>query len=234
MGETDEEELAPLFDYSRVHPAGINCLSDEDSDVSPLFLKGNRKRSHKWTKSRGEKVKNAQEVVNILDEEEEEENRRKKKNDEEEDWLPPPPKVPRIGLVGLEDKILQELRCTKLELASLAQEAKDLLNTMTESGERDIRIVEKSAMEVKEDEPTKKVEREKIVISIQDKGGCKQFRVYMDENFERLFKMYAEKLKLKLETLVFSFDGERVNPSSTPAALGLENDDIIEVNFKAC
>ncbi|KAG0493482.1 hypothetical protein HPP92_004476 [Vanilla planifolia] len=126
------------------------------------------------------------------------------------------------------------LRCTKLELASLAQEAKDLLNTMTESGERDIRIVEKSAMEVKEDEPTKKVEREKIVISIQDKGGCKQFRVYMDENFERLFKMYAEKLKLKLETLVFSFDGERVNPSSTPAALGLRNDDIIEVNFKAC
>ncbi|KAG0493481.1 hypothetical protein HPP92_004475 [Vanilla planifolia] len=79
MGETDEEELAPLFDYSRVHPAGINCLSDEDSDVSPLFLKGNRKRSHKWTKSRGEKVKNAQEVVNILDEEEEEENRRKKR-----------------------------------------------------------------------------------------------------------------------------------------------------------
>ena len=41
----DEEELEPLFDYSRVQPAGI-CFNeiDADSDSSPCFSKVKRRK----------------------------------------------------------------------------------------------------------------------------------------------------------------------------------------------
>lgn len=44
--------------------------------------------------------------------------------------------------------------------------------------------------------------------------------------------MYAEKAELKLENLVFSFDGDKISPTATPEGLGMENDDIIEVHMK--
>ncbi|KAI0522322.1 hypothetical protein KFK09_004699 [Dendrobium nobile] len=120
---------------------------------------------------------------------------------------------------------------TKEELASLAEAAKDLLNSASEFGNSDVCILENSAEDTKEDKCFAKVEREKIVISIlDDKGGQQQFRLFVDDKFERLFKTYAEKVKVKPESLVFSFDGERVSPTATPAGLGLEKDDIIEVN----
>ncbi|KAL0923790.1 hypothetical protein M5K25_004562 [Dendrobium thyrsiflorum] len=120
---------------------------------------------------------------------------------------------------------------TKEELASLAEAAKDLLNSASEFGNSDVCISENSAEDTKEDKCFAKVEREKIVISIlDDKGGQQQFRLFVDDKFERLFKTYAEKVKVKPESLVFSFDGERVSPTATPAGLGLEKDDIIQVN----
>lgn len=54
-----------------------------------------------------------------------------------------------------------------------------------------------------------------------------------DDKFERLFKMYAEKSKLNMEGLVFSFDGEKISPQATPKNLGMEDGDMIEVNAKA-
>lgn len=45
--------------------------------------------------------------------------------------------------------------------------------------------------------------------------------------------MYAEKAQLKLENLVFCFDGEKVSPTETPEGLGLENDDMLEVHVKS-
>ncbi|RRT45400.1 hypothetical protein GW17_00009530 [Ensete ventricosum] len=81
--------------------------------------------------------------------------------------------------------------------------------------------------------PKQQVQRQKIVISIQDKEGKKQFRIYTDDKFERLFKLYADKVQIKLDNLVFSFDGDKVCKNATPDGLGLEDDDIIEVHVKS-
>ncbi|PKU72240.1 uncharacterized protein LOC110098801 isoform X1 [Dendrobium catenatum] len=219
MDKSDvEEEFAPLFDYSGVHSAGLHSLSDDDLDDSPVVSNGSRKR------------KDCKEVVNMLDEEGEDGDEKKKK-EEDEDWMPPPPKMRCISSAVFEDNTLKALRSTKEELASLAEAAKDLLNSASEFGNSDVCILENSAEDTKEDKCFAKVERERIVISIlDDKGGQQQFRLFVDDKFERLFKTYAEKVKVKPESLVFSFDGERVSPTATPAGLGLEKDDIIEVN----
>ncbi|EYU30020.1 hypothetical protein MIMGU_mgv1a0166951mg [Erythranthe guttata] len=76
-------------------------------------------------------------------------------------------------------------------------------------------------------------DREKLVISIQDKDGLKQFRVYMDDKFERLFKMYADRIKVDTKNLVFCFDGDKINPAATPNSLEMEENDIIEVHVKS-
>lgn len=44
--------------------------------------------------------------------------------------------------------------------------------------------------------------------------------------------MYTEKAQLKLENLVFCFEGDEVSPNETPEGLGLENDDMLEVHMK--
>lgn len=44
--------------------------------------------------------------------------------------------------------------------------------------------------------------------------------------------MYADKVKLGIQSLVFSFDGDKINPTATPDDLGMEDDDIIEVHVK--
>lgn len=54
-----------------------------------------------------------------------------------------------------------------------------------------------------------------------------------DDKFERLFKLYAEKVHIKPDNLVFSFDGDKVCTNATPDSLGLEDDDIIEVHVKS-
>lgn len=45
--------------------------------------------------------------------------------------------------------------------------------------------------------------------------------------------MYADKVKLDMKTLAFSFDGDKVSPTATPGGLGMEDDDIIEVHVKS-
>ena len=44
--------------------------------------------------------------------------------------------------------------------------------------------------------------------------------------------MYAKKAKLNASDLAFVFDGEKINLSSTPEDLDLEDDDMIEVRHK--
>ncbi|KAG5615324.1 hypothetical protein H5410_015148 [Solanum commersonii] len=48
-------------------------------------------------------------------------------------------------------------------------------------------------------------DRVKMVISIQDKDGTKQFHACV---------------KLELQNLVFCFDGDKINPNATPSSLG--------------
>lgn len=45
--------------------------------------------------------------------------------------------------------------------------------------------------------------------------------------------MYADKLKIDPKSLVFIFDGDKVSPDDTPVDLGMEDDDMIEVNIKS-
>ena len=56
--------------------------------------------------------------------------------------------------------------------------------------------------------------------------------LFQDEKFDKLLKVYAKKAKLNASDLAFVFDGEKVNLSSTPEDLDLEDDDMIEVRHK--
>lgn len=60
------------------------------------------------------------------------------------------------------------------------------------------------------------------------------FIIYLlqDEKFDKLLKVYAKKAKLNPSDLSFVFDGEKINPSSTPQDLDLEDEDMIEVRRK--
>lgn len=45
--------------------------------------------------------------------------------------------------------------------------------------------------------------------------------------------MYADRVKLDIEKLAFSFDGDKISPAATPDDLGMEDNDIIEVHVKS-
>ncbi|GKU90258.1 hypothetical protein SLEP1_g4267 [Rubroshorea leprosula] len=211
MADSATDDLEPLFDYRRVQPRDFVSIDDDDSDTSP-------DPSPKRKKVPDAAVKKVDEEVEVI-----------KVVDHEEDWLPPPPPPPPKVSAGVqnkhgEDSTIKELRRKKEELVSLvsfAQSAKDLFQE-----------VEKRPEAETEQLSNPHCERAKIVISIQDKDGIKQFRIYVDDKFERLFKMYADKVKLDVQSLVFSFDGDKIGPAATPNDLGMEDNDIIEVHLK--
>ncbi|XP_049934877.1 uncharacterized protein LOC116258126 isoform X1 [Nymphaea colorata] len=227
-----EEELEPLFDYSRVQPI---VLSDDDSlDVAPPIH--NEKRQ-KCSTSTVQKVEIDAVVI----------------ADDEEDWLPPPPKAASNGEnVSKESSILLELSwrsCNWVQMKSQSDgdvcpvrepwtRRQELALLTSESVDDVFRVAEESALRElqsygeKVEHESVHCERDKIILSIQDKDGLKQFRVYKDDKLEKLFKMYAEKVKGDLEKLVFCFDGDKVSPTATPEALGLENDDMLEAHIK--
>ncbi|KAG8652209.1 uncharacterized protein LOC110616551 isoform X1 [Manihot esculenta] len=222
--EDSMEELEPLFDYRRVQPLNFVCLDDDDgSDTSPLPAIKRRKT-----------FQNPKAIVKEVDDEDVEVVGVKCKDKDEEDWLPPPPKVScdfgnRLG----EDSTIKELRLKKQELESLANSGVDVLQAVEESVKKELSGSLKAALHAVSEQPLKPpCERAKIVISVQDKDELKQFRIYKDDNFERLFKLYADKVKLNIQNLVFSFDGDKISPTASPDSLGMEDEDIIEVHVK--
>lgn len=44
--------------------------------------------------------------------------------------------------------------------------------------------------------------------------------------------MYTDREKLDPQNLVFIFDGDKIDPSTTPSNLGMEEGDMIEVHTK--
>ncbi|XWS22455.1 hypothetical protein CRYUN_Cryun29cG0036400 [Craigia yunnanensis] len=166
-------------------------------------------------------------------------------NVEEEDSLAPPPvvSIDAYSKIG-EDSTIKELsyytwqfgdacRLRKQELVSFAQSAKNMLLEVEEYAKRELIGSLKPSLDAVAEQPKNPAsERAKIVISIQNKYELQQFFVYMDDKFERLFSMYADKAKLDLQNIVFSFDGDKISLAATPASLGMEDDDIIEVNVK--
>lgn len=207
------DDLEPLFDYHRVQPRDFISIEDEDSDASQAPSPKRKKVSNSDVKKVDEEV----EVIKLVD-------------CDEEDWLSSPPKVLPSGRAQnklAEDSTLKELRKKKEELASLvsfAKSAKDLFEVDEE------KVPEVKAVQVQQKNPSH--ERPKLVVSIQDKDGQKQFRIYADDKFERFFKTYADKVKLDVKSLVFSFDGDKIPPTTTPNSLGMEDNDIIEVDVK--
>ncbi|KAH9746653.1 ubiquitin-like domain-containing protein [Citrus sinensis] len=211
---TEVDDLEPLFDYRRVQPHNLVFLDDDDTPPIPC-----PKRT-KVGKNVGVDIRE----LEVVDCEEEEE--------EEEDWLPPPPKV-MVQKQLVEDSAIKELRLKKQELVSFAKSADDVIRAVEESVKRKLDSSMPAALEAESEKVSKPaIERAKIVVSIQDKGGLKQFRVYADDKFERLFKMYADKVNLDQENLVFCFDGDKIGPEATPASLEMEDNDIIEVHTK--
>ncbi|PSS13443.1 NFATC2-interacting protein [Actinidia chinensis var. chinensis] len=97
-----------------------------------------------------------------------------------------------------------EQRLKKQELTSFAKSADELLRSVEQTTKIDFNTSLQSTIESAADQSTKPLcERAKIVISIQEKEGLKQFRVYKDDKLERLFKMNADKSNLDLQSLVF-------------------------------
>ncbi|XP_057427723.1 uncharacterized protein LOC130721015 isoform X2 [Lotus japonicus] len=213
----EPEELEPLFDYSRVQPLNnFVCLDDdEDEDVTCAAKK--RKSSKPVENEKKETNVKGVEVVDI----------------EDDDWLPPPPKVVSKAQRSIdEDSIVKKLRLKKQELVSFAESAEDLLKSVEESANLESSNSCESSTDSVSDKAQKPSERAKILISVQDKDGTKQIRMFMDDTFERIVKTYAEKIKCDLKQIVLSFDGDKISLSETPASLGMEDDDIIEVHVK--
>ncbi|XP_019164765.1 PREDICTED: uncharacterized protein LOC109160952 [Ipomoea nil] len=215
----DDEELEPLFDYHRVQPYNAIILDDDSPDSSPV---ANAKK-RKIDTSVDEEKQDNKDVIQVIDCEEK----------EEEDWLKLPPKISADTVKKRENSTIKEIRLKKQELASLAESAKHVLRDVEDSVKRDLSTsLQSSEGSVAEQQTKPCSERAKIIICIQDKDGSKQFRVFMDDKFERLFKLYADKAKLNLQNLIFRFDGDKISPTATPHSLGMEDDDIVEVHVK--
>ncbi|KAL5726583.1 hypothetical protein ACHQM5_009616 [Ranunculus cassubicifolius] len=218
---TDDLEFEPLFDYHRVQPTFINSIDDDLSDTEKALDVSPPKRFKKAGSDVCVDVKPMKPIV--CD------------DNDEEDWLPPPPKMLNGGRKSeQEDSTIKALRLKKQELASFAESAEDVLREVEESARKQVTSSLQASLgsedEVKVSKPTD--DRKKIVISIQDKEGPHKYRVYMEEKLERIFKVYADKVKVDLGKLVFSFDGDKISGAVTPEGLGMEDDDIIEVNTK--
>ncbi|XP_010415432.1 PREDICTED: uncharacterized protein LOC104701435 isoform X1 [Camelina sativa] len=210
------EDLEPLFDYRRVQPANFVCIDDDDDDdasVTPIS-----KRAKK-TSQTVEKFDDDVKVIEVTG---------------DEDWLIPPPKVIfDKNKESVEDSTIKALRTKKMELMSFTKTVADVMQEVEESAKREIEVSLNPPSEAADEAPPEPTnDRAKIVITIQDKDEKKQCRVFADEKFEQVFKMYAEKGKLNLQNLVFIFDGDKIDPSTTPAELDMEDHDMIEVHTK--
>ncbi|KAJ1284234.1 hypothetical protein BS78_03G189400 [Paspalum vaginatum] len=214
------EDLEPLFDYKRVQPRITFRFDDSDLEKADIFKHCN-KRPRVDAAAAEEEGKPGEKAAaaKVLDV-------------DEEDWLLPPPPKAVFRPTAEENSAMRELRLKKQELAKIAESAHSMFQEFDESANKE--VGKPSEPIILDEEPELQVEkaREKIVISIQDKDGQQQFRIYKDEKFDKLLKAYAKKAKLNPSVLSFVFDGEKINPSSTPKDLDLEDDDMIEVRHK--
>ncbi|ESQ28460.1 hypothetical protein EUTSA_v10019127mg [Eutrema salsugineum] len=207
------EDLEPLFDYHRVQPANFVCIDDDDSDVSEVPVKKKAKTSQTFV-IEDEDVK----VIEVAG---------------DDDWLPPPPKVVfEKNKEPGEDSTIKALRSKKMELMTFTKTVVDVMQEAEESAKREAEVSVNRSPEAATQAPPGPNDRAKLVLTIQDKDGQKQFRVYADEKFERVFKMYTDKVKLDPQNIVFIFDGDKIDPSTTPSNLEMEEGDMIEVHTK--
>ncbi|XP_019454770.1 PREDICTED: uncharacterized protein LOC109355934 [Lupinus angustifolius] len=214
------EEFEPLFDYTRIQPFNAASFDDDDDDDG---VYAHRKKVSQHVVKKGKTGVKEVPVVEIED-----------NDDDDDDWLPSPPKVScDTERLIEEDSTLKKLRLKKQELVSFTQSAKNFIEIIEESAKREFSDSLQTSMNDVSDNTTKPPERPKILISVQDKDDVKQFRIFMDDKFDRIIKIYADKVRCDVTQIALSFDGDKVGLSDTPASLGMEDGDIIEVHVKS-
>ena len=89
----------------------------------------------------------------------------------------------------------------------------------------------------------KPVDRPVVALKVQSSAGTsKAFKIYADDAVSKIMdaysklakqgKLHGDKLKWNgRKKLVFSFDGDRLQPADTPAKLDMEDGDLIQVNL---
>ncbi|KAL5220875.1 hypothetical protein ABZP36_025588 [Zizania latifolia] len=184
----DEEELEPLFDYSRVQPTIAFIFDDTDIEKSDIFVHCNKRRKV-VSDADGDANANADVSASEFYSEGDKADQKAAAGAKvapvvdlgEEDWLPPPPPKSKCSIrAELEtNSILQELRLQKQALAKFAESANDILEKLVEIAKQKVRANELEHIDLdKSPERQVKKAREKLVITVQDKNGQQQFRVY--------------------------------------------------------
>eukprot|EP00621_Florenciella_sp_RCC1693_P005895 CAMPEP_0182533284 /NCGR_PEP_ID=MMETSP1323-20130603/13476_1 /TAXON_ID=236787 /ORGANISM="Florenciella parvula, Strain RCC1693" /LENGTH=94 /DNA_ID=CAMNT_0024743149 /DNA_START=65 /DNA_END=349 /DNA_ORIENTATION=+ len=70
---------------------------------------------------------------------------------------------------------------------------------------------------------------ETITIRVRDQTGEETFfKVKKSTRFEKVFSTYAQRKGVNVASLRFLIDGERINPSQSPAELDMEDQDQID------
>ena len=69
-----------------------------------------------------------------------------------------------------------------------------------------------------------------IIFKLQKTGlDDVQFRMHSNAKLQKLFEVYASKNHLDMESMIFLFKGQRIQGDSTPSALGIRENDSIQV-----
>ncbi|WIA14529.1 hypothetical protein OEZ85_003048 [Tetradesmus obliquus] len=80
-----------------------------------------------------------------------------------------------------------------------------------------------------ENKPQPKQEGQVINLIVKDQQGSEvHFKVKSHTKLEKVMKAYCDKKAIEQTAVRFVFDGQRVNPQSTPQNLGMEDGDIID------
>jgi len=66
-----------------------------------------------------------------------------------------------------------------------------------------------------------------LKVKAQD-GNEIYFRVKKTTQFKKVFAAFCKKVGADLDSVRFLFDGSRINPTTTPAELEMEDDDVID------
>eukprot|EP00250_Pteridium_aquilinum_P012066 c20490_g1_i1 orf=43-627(+) len=182
--EDEDDEFEPLFSYQRV----CRPPSDDDSDGDVTIVDGKTLQS--CSKRGGGKVFPSS-LKPILRSDKRVHEDPTKETEDDDDWLPPPPKSAKVLLESRinEDPTVLEIRQEREELRRLAASSeaalKELENTQAQTSASQTC---ETVADVAGEHVSAAGKREKVLVTIQNKDGTrKNFRVFKDEKFEKLF-----------------------------------------------
>ena len=110
---------------------------------------------------------------------------------------------------------------------------------------REWQVSHSTAAAAPKPKPRKEIDRPVVALKVQSSAGTsKAFKIYADDPLSKIMDAYSKLAKLgklhddklkwngrKPKKLVFSFDGDRLQPADTPAKLDMEDGDLLQVNL---